>query len=106
MNLQAGQRGALVVEVLSGSPAEQAGLKPSTQTTQVFGTPAKVGGDVITAIDSHPVKTIEDLISYLARNTDVGQTVQLSVLRGGSQQTVSVKLGARPDNPGDTSANP
>jgi S1-C subfamily serine protease len=42
------------------------------------------------------VITSEDIIDYLATDTEVGQTVTLTILRGGKQQEVQVQLGARP----------
>jgi len=55
-----------------------------------------VGGDVITAIDNQPVKTFDDLVTYLTSSTSVGQTVTLTILRDGQQQDVKVTLEARP----------
>jgi serine protease Do len=96
MNLSADQRGALVVNVASGSPAEKAGLLGSTQQVTIDGAQALVGGDVITAIDGHPVQSFGDLSAYLARSTKVGQTVTLTILRNSKEQTVQVTLAARP----------
>jgi serine protease Do len=96
MNLKADQRGALVESVTPGSPADKAGLHGSTQQATVSGISATIGGDVITAIDGQPVKTFDDVVSYLARSTSVNQTVTLTILRDGKEQTVKVTLLARP----------
>ena len=40
---------------------------------------------------------MDDLLIYLEEHTSPGQTVHLTVLRGGEQQTVAVKLGERPE---------
>ena len=98
MNLNAGQRGALVEEVMPNSPAEKAGLQGSTKQVTIQGQNATVGGDVIIAIDSQPVLQMDDLIAYLANSTKVGQTVTLTILRNGKQQTVDVTLEARPSS--------
>jgi S1-C subfamily serine protease len=98
MKLPSSQRGALVGEVSSGSPAEKAGLKGSTETGTVQGQQVPVGGDVIIAIDGQAVKTFDDVTAYLARSTSVGQTVTLTVLRGGQKQDVKVTLEARPSS--------
>ncbi len=96
MNLKSDQRGALVNQVTAGSPAEQAGLRGSTQQTTLNGETVNVGGDVIIAIDQQPVKTFDDLVAYLTTNTSVGQTITLTLLRDGQQQDVKVTLVARP----------
>jgi len=96
MHLGADQRGALVVSVTTGGPADNAGLRGSDQQTQVNGISMPVGGDVIVAIDGQPVQEFDDLLSFLARNTEVGQKVTLTVLRDGREMTVDVALAARP----------
>ncbi len=100
MDLPAGQRGALVVDVLPGSPAAEAGLQGSQQSLNMFGVEIPVGGDVIMAINGSPIKTFDDLVGYLANSTQVGQTVTLTILRNGQQQTVQVTLAARPSQTG------
>jgi S1-C subfamily serine protease len=58
----------------------------------------EVGGDVITAIDGTPVLSFDDLLIYLSLNTSPGQTVTLTILRGGETLDVQVTLVARPSN--------
>ena len=96
MGLPETQRGALVANVTAGGPAEKAGLLGSTTPATIDGEDIQVGGDVITAIDGQPVKRFEDLVTYLARNGKVGQTVKLTILRDGKEMTVSLTLAARP----------
>jgi S1-C subfamily serine protease len=55
-----------------------------------------VGGDVIVAIDGQTLLDMDDLIAYLVGKTEVGQQVELTLLRDGEQETVSVTLMARP----------
>jgi len=105
MNLDAGQRGALVGEVMPNSPAEKAGLRGSDKQVTIDGQTATVGGDVITAFDSQQVAGMDDLIAYLARNTKVDQKVTLTILRNGKQETVDVTLTARPSAEERASAN-
>jgi serine protease Do len=81
MGLSAQQRGVLIAEVVPGSPAEEAGLRSR---------------DVIVAIDGQRVQSFDELLTYLTRGTQVGQTVRLTLLRDGAQRLVSVTLAARP----------
>jgi serine protease Do len=96
MNLPATQRGALVVDVTPGGPAEAGGVKGSTQRVTINGVDARVGGDVIVRIDNQPVTRFEDLPAYLANSTKVGQTVTLTVLRNGKETPLKVTLANRP----------
>jgi serine protease Do len=96
MNLEANQRGALIVEVTPDSPADKAKLHRSDRQVKIEGQDMVVGGDVIVAIDGQPVQDFDDLIAYLGRSTQVDQTVKLTVLRDGKEETVEVTLAIRP----------
>jgi S1-C subfamily serine protease len=96
MKLDSAQRGVLVEDVVSDGPADKAGLHGSDRQVSINGQDVRVGGDVITAIDGQPVKTMDDLIAYLADHTTVGQKVTLTVLRNGSEQSFEATLQARP----------
>jgi len=75
------QRAAvIVVNVSSGSPAATAGV---------------VIGDVILAIDTHPIAEPGDLVAVLTPER-VGKTVAMRILRGGEPRDVEVTVGERP----------
>ncbi len=94
--LKSDQRGVLVLEVTSGSPADKAKLLGSDKQVDVNGQKVVVGGDIITAIDKQTVNEFDDLVAYLARSTVVGQKVTLTILRQNKEQTLEVTLLARP----------
>lgn len=94
LNLPANQRGALVVSVAPNSPAAQAGLRAAQRGGN--NAASLQGGDVIVGLDNQPVLNSDDLIRYLFYKTEPGQSVTLSVLRGGQKQNIQVKLAARP----------
>jgi serine protease Do len=96
-NLPSGQQGVLVINVTANSPASKAGLKGGTQTQTLSGNQISLGGDVITEVDGKPVNNFEDLTSYLLNNTQVGQTINLTILRNGQQMSVQLTLGALPN---------
>ncbi len=96
MNLESTQLGALIIEVVPGGPADKAGVRGSDRQVSIDGATARVGGDVVIAIDGEPVKRFEDLPAYLASSTKVGQTIKLTVLRDGKEMELSLTLDARP----------
>ena len=98
MNL-AEVRGALVVEVISGSPADDAGLRSGTRDLVLEdGADTVIGGDVIMAIDDELINNFDDLISFLSRRGEVGKTVMLTVIRDGREMQVELTLGPRPSS--------
>ncbi len=91
-------KGVYVVSMVSGSPADKAGLQAARMGQN--GNPGK-DGDIITAIDGRTVATVQDIQSYLATKK-VGDTVTLTVLRAGSSISVQVTLAARPADTSST----
>jgi S1-C subfamily serine protease len=97
MELKPEQRGALIIDITPGSPADKAGLHGSDRQTAIDGEQVRIGGDVITAIDGQTVNTFDDVVTYLARSTEIGQTITLNILSQGKENQVKVKLVARPE---------
>jgi 2-alkenal reductase len=89
-------RGVLISSVTPNGPADQAGLRGGAKTARVRGVQVTTGGDIITAIDGTPLRDFDDMITYLANRTQVGQTVTLTIIRDGKEMAVQVKLGERP----------
>ena len=96
MHLKPEQRGALVADVVPGGPADGAGLHGSDRQVTIEGARVRLGGDVIVAVDGQPVQGFDDLVTALARRSEVGQTVSFTVLGHGQEHTVRVTLAARP----------
>ena len=86
--------GVAVVEVQPGSAAADAGLKASTGTKSVNGVSYPTGGDVITEVDGQKVETSADLKAAIDAHAP-GDTIKLTVVRGGDSRTVTVTLDAR-----------
>src|SRR5215217_7592724 len=87
--------GALVTDVVDGSPADDAGLKGSSGETTFQLQHVKTGGDVVIAVDGKPVLQNNDLSELIAARTP-GDSVKLDIIRGGQHATVDVTLGSRP----------
>lgn len=98
MNLATDLRGALVMDVASGGPADKAGLQGSPSQATIDGSQTPIGGDVITAVDKQPVTGMDGVIDYLFTSKQPGDKITLTVLRNGQQQDVTVTLGQRPAN--------
>lgn len=81
--------GVYVTSVTPGSPAEEAGVQPAPSAEAP-------GGDLIVGIDDREVRDFTDLNSYLIFDTEVGQTIDLTVIRDGETITIPVTLGERP----------
>jgi 2-alkenal reductase len=88
--------GAYVLDVVEGGPADQAGLQAGDTPTRVDGLNA--GGDLIIAFDGKPIATYDELLSYLITTKSPGDTVVLTVLRGGDSVDITITLGSRPQN--------
>jgi serine protease Do len=73
------ERGAMVMKVSEGSPAEKAGLKEN---------------DVIVSFNGRPIESVRELQRVLAE-TPEGRTVQLEVIRDGNHQKLSATLSRR-----------
>ena len=74
------RKGALVSEVVSGSPADKAGVQ---------------SGDVIVTFNQKPVDSAHDLPAMVAA-TPVGQEVAVVVLRAGRKQQLPITVGKLP----------
>jgi serine protease Do len=95
MSLDSNQTGALVEEVVSGSPAEKYGLQSGSKSFDLNGQQVNIGGDVITAVDGKSVGSMDDL-SAAIKAQKPGDKVELTVLRNGKEVTVVLTLGERP----------
>jgi S1-C subfamily serine protease len=86
-------KGVVVSSVQTGSPAEKAGLQGITQND--FSNTQTVG-DIIRAIDGHPLKSIDDLINYIDLHKSIGDNVVLTVNRHGQILNLNLALQTRP----------
>jgi serine protease Do len=75
---------AFVEDVVPGSPADKAGLRPD---------------DLVSFIDGEPVVSIKAFDDFVRRNTRAGTVVRLEVRRGEALQTIELTLGAQPPRP-------
>jgi serine protease Do len=91
-------RGFLVIEVVAGGPADKAGIRGGYKIDEVDGREIALGGDIIIGIDNRTVTTLENILTYLGNEKQAGDTVQLNILRDGSNIQASVILGEIPQS--------
>jgi putative serine protease PepD len=82
LNASSNSGGAQISSVSSGSPAQSVGLQ---------------SGDVVTAINGRSISSTEQFIETVDAYAP-GQTIKVTVNRGGQTKTLSLKLGTRPNS--------
>lgn len=83
-----GVEGILIINIESGSPAEKAGLRPTTQARDGI-----ILGDIITAVSGTPVISYEELRTELERY-QIGSEVTITIIRDGVSLDVMLSLAA------------
>ena len=78
----ASRTGAKLVDVIDGTPAQEAGLQR---------------GDLIVSLDDTPVKSAESLVG-LVHARKIGSTVPVTYIRDGSKKTVQLTLATAPED--------
>jgi S1-C subfamily serine protease len=84
--------GLLIVQVVSGSAADHAGLRAGSERAYIGNIPIMLGGDLIIAVDGQEVQDQQDL-SRIMNNHRSGDTVKVTVYRGKRKMDVNVTLG-------------
>lgn len=74
------RKGAFIVSVNRGGPAETAGLQ---------------AGDIVLSLNGQAVETNTDLTRRVGQ-ADPGDSLRLEILRNGRRQTVTIRAGSRP----------
>jgi len=88
-------QGVLVVQVFPGGPAHQAGLRGGDREVLIRGIRLRLGGDIITDVDGVPVEDMKQLVHHVEQ-MEVGQSVDLAIIRKGLSKHVRVMLSERP----------
>ncbi len=94
LNLDANS-GALVQSVVSGSPADKAGIKAGDAQVTIDGQQIQAGGDIITAVDGNPVSGMDAVVAAVDAKKP-GDSIQLTLEHGGDTRNVTVQLSERP----------
>ena len=86
------QEGLLVEVATKGGPAAKAGIRGGDRVVLAGMTRLYIGGDVIVAIDGQKVSDQFD-INRILNHRRPGDTVNVTVYRGGKKTDIAVKLG-------------
>jgi 2-alkenal reductase len=97
----AADRGALIQTVVEDAPAARAGLRESTRERVFNGIPISTGGDLIVGFAGEKVERAADIARIVTERLRPGETVSVTVIRGGSgaRETVRLRLVERPLRP-------
>ena len=90
------ETGILVAQLYREGPAITAGIEGADQQVIVGNRQFLVGGDIITAVNNTPIANWNNLTEYLELNTQVGETITLSLLRHGEPLDLDLTLAAQP----------
>lgn len=88
-------QGVLVVQVVRGGPAHQAGLRGGDREVLIRGIRLRLGGDIITEINGISVDDMKQLVHHVEQ-MEVGEAADLGVMRKGFSKRIRVMLSERP----------
>lgn len=89
-------RGLLLVEIYQGSPLDTAGVRGAQKETIVGNQRIYVGGDILTAVNGQKITSLDDLQTLLETQHRVGDAVEVTFVRDGQPQTLSLSLAEEP----------
>ena len=89
-------KGVMIVDVVKGSPADLGGLLGYTGTVSDNYNSYPSGGDILTAINTIPVKSMSDLLTLLFSDYSPGDSVTFTILRDSGSLDLDITLISRP----------
>ena len=84
--------GLLIVQVVQGGAADQAGLRGGTERAYLGNIPIMIGGDLIVAIDGQRIDD-QQALAQIMNNHRAGDSVRMTIYRGKKKMDVTVSLG-------------
>ena len=92
LGFSASQNGMLIERITANGPAARAGLKAGDQVRSLGFQRLIIGGDLIVAVDGKEVTNELDL-DVILNHKKPGETVRVTIFRGGKKMDVNVILG-------------
>ena len=96
LELEENMNGVMIVDVMTGGPAEKSELKGYKETISDDYNSYPSGGDIILSINEIPISSMNELSSVLFENHSSGETISLSILRDLEKIKVDLELEPRP----------
>jgi len=84
--------GLLIIQVVPGGAAAQAGLRGGTERAYLGNIPIMLGGDLIVALDGQKIED-EQSLAQIMNNHRAGDTVKVTIYRNKRKMEVDVSLG-------------
>jgi S1-C subfamily serine protease len=89
-------KGLLLVELYQGGPLALKGVKGAQQEAILGNQRVFIGGDILSAVNGEAIASMEELVILLETRYQVGDVVEVTLLRDGQEQRVSVELAEEP----------
>jgi S1-C subfamily serine protease len=87
--------GLLVEHIDDPSPAAEAGVRSGTLNVSIENIPWILGGDIVTRVQGHAIRTPQDFVNAL-RAVEVGNQIQLELFRNHGYVRIAIRLDERP----------
>tara|TARA_B100001964_G_C14260758_1_gene615344 strand:- start:7656 stop:8807 length:1152 start_codon:yes stop_codon:yes gene_type:complete len=88
--------GVMVIDIVKDSPADLGGLLGYTGTVSDNNNTYPSGGDILTAINTIPIKSMSDLLTLLFSDYSPGDSVTFTIFRDSNSLDLDITLIARP----------
>jgi len=85
--------GALIYQVVPGSPAARAGLRGSQRVVILNNQEVPIGGDLILSIDGEAI-TADDSLGRLLGRHRPGDSIEIEIFRDGQRMTITATVGS------------
>ena len=89
------EEGVLVAAAVREGPADEAGIQGGDTEATIEGASVTLGGDIITELGGEKTSGMEELVDVVNEKKP-GDEIEVTMLRGGDEKTVTVTLGNRP----------
>lgn len=90
------ERGLLIVQLYDGSPLTAANVRGAQDEAIIGNQRVYIGGDILVAVNDQPIGRIQEIEILLEDNYRVGDTVNVTLMRGAEEFTIAVQLAEEP----------